>query len=107
MKTEISPRSYECPIYQFFELFGKKWTLHIFQSIGDGYYSFSSLMTRLPALNSKVLSERLDTLIEQELIVRTVSQSKPLKITYTHSEKGQLIYYELQKLNRWILEHPL
>jgi len=32
-EKEIIAWSNECPLYQLFDLFGKKWTLHIFQSL--------------------------------------------------------------------------
>ncbi len=104
---EIQSRTSICPLYRCFELFGKKWSLHIFRSIGQDYCSFSALMRRLPQINSKVLSERLDLLMEEGLIERIVSQSKPLKIHYQLSKQGERLYAELAKLNVWILQNPL
>lgn len=103
----IQARASVCPLYHCFEIFGKKRSLHIFRSIGQEYATFSALMRRLPQINSKVLSERLDLLIEEGLIERIVSQTKPLKVTYQLSQHGQKLHSELAKLNIWILQNPL
>ena len=65
MESCIQARSSECPIYQLFEILGKKRTLHILQTLSEGISSFSGIMRRLPQINSKVLTERLDLLLEK------------------------------------------
>lgn len=35
MTNTIQPRSHECPVYQLFETFGKKRTLHILQTLAE------------------------------------------------------------------------
>lgn len=61
--------------------------LYIILTIKQDINSFSLIMKRLPKLNSKILSERIDTLMEKGIITRDVSQSKPLRITYHLTEK--------------------
>lgn len=102
-ESTISPRSNECPLYQLFDLFGKKWTLHIFQSLYMWISTFSWLMKRLPQINSKVLAERLDLLVEKWYVERVVSQNKPLKINYYLSEEGKELYSHLDNLTKWVL----
>ena len=85
--TEMLPWDDKCPVYQLFELFGKKWSLHIIVCISQNINAFSTIMKRLPKINSKVLSERIDLLIEMNYITRNVSQTKPLKITYSLTDK--------------------
>ncbi len=94
-ESTITPRSNECPLYQLFDLFGKKWTLHIFQSLYMWISTFSWLMKRLPQINSKVLAERLDLLTEKWYVKRVVSQNKPLKINYYLSDEWKELFYFL------------
>lgn len=96
-----------CPRYQFFELFGKKWVLHIFWSIAQEYSSFSSLMKRVSSINSKVLSDRLDLLVGAWLVERVVSQDKPLKISYQLTKQGYKLKEQFDHLNLWIMDNPI
>lgn len=103
MESSIQARSNECPIYQLFETFGKKRTLHILQTLSEGISSFSGIMRRLPQINSKVLTERLDLLLEKNLIIREVSQSKPLKINYYLSSEWKALQEQLNHLANRVL----
>jgi DNA-binding HxlR family transcriptional regulator len=107
MRTKIEEWKDSCHLYQFFEIFWKKRMMHIFQCIATWYNSFSWISKRLPKINPKILSERLDTLIEYDLIIRNVSQWKPLRINYELSEKWKSLHEQFQKLNLWVLEHPV
>jgi DNA-binding HxlR family transcriptional regulator len=102
-EKEIIAWSNECPLYQLFDLFGKKWTLHIFQSLYLWISTFSWLMRRLPQINSKVLAERLDLLVELWYVERVVSQNKPLKINYYLSNHWKELYSHLDNLTKWVL----
>ena len=44
-------------------------------------------MKRLAKINSKVLSDRLDDLVERGFIIREVSLVKPLKVNYKLTAK--------------------
>lgn len=103
-KQEIQPWDDRCPVYQLFDLLGKKWTFFILSCISQNINSFSGIMKRLPKINSKVLSERIDLLIEKGLIIREVSNNKPLRINYSLSEKWKLLEAKLQILADFALE---
>ena len=100
----ITPRSNQCPVYQLFEVFGKKRTLHIFHALAEEIDSFSGIMRRIPQINSKVLTERLDLLVEKKLVSRVVSQSKPLKINYYLSTQGEDLHKQIKHLANWALK---
>ncbi len=102
-ENNITAWSNECPLYQLFDLFGKKWTLHIFQCLNIWISTYSWLMRRLPQINSKVLTERLDLLVEKWYVVREVSQSKPLKINYYLTEEWKELYHHLDNLTTRVL----
>lgn len=63
--SEILPWDDNCPAYQLFDLLGKKWMFYILICIDQNINSFSGISKRLPKINSKMLSERIDLLIER------------------------------------------
>ena len=101
---DIIPWDDKCPLYQMFSILWKKWTIYIIFLIWDNINTFSFIMKKLSKINSKVLSDRLDDLIENKLIIREVTTSKPLKITYKLSESGQKIFNQLRLTWDWVLK---
>lgn len=106
-KDEILPWDCDCPSYKLFDLLGKKWTFYILISISENYNSFSALMKRIPKINSKVLSERLDLFTELELINREVSSTKPLKINYFLTEKWEKLIKKVKILSDFAIEEKI
>lgn len=92
-----------CEMYQLFDMLGKKWMLFILILIGDGSHSFNAISKRLPKMNPKMLSDRLDTLIEKGYIQRKVTQDKPLKISYELTTIGQELSEKIFDIGKWIL----
>jgi DNA-binding HxlR family transcriptional regulator len=93
-----------CPAYQLFSLIGKKWTIYVIFLIWENVNNFSFILKKLPKMNWKVLSDRLDDLIESEIITRDVSVTKPLKITYTLTEKWEKVYKNIKETWAWVIE---
>jgi len=60
-------------------------------------------MKKLSKINSKVLSDRLDDLVEKELVIREVSLSKPLKVNYRLTEKWVNLQKKLAEIWDWVL----
>lgn len=102
--NEIIPWDDNCPVYQLFDVLGKKWTIYIVFLVGQNISSFSGIMKKLPKINSKVLSDRLDDLGENGFICREVSSAKPLKITYTLTKKGKELQERLDGISDWMLQ---
>lgn len=86
-KNDIQPWDEYCPAYRLLDMLGKKWMFFVLICIYEGYNSFSLISKRIPSINSKMLTERLDFLVEKEIITRNVSQTKPLKISYALTKK--------------------
>lgn len=102
-KNEVMPWDNWCPIYKLFDTLGKKWTIFILFCIENNINTFNAIMKRLPQINSKVLSDRLDLLIEKWLITREVTTNKPLKITYKLTDYWRELSIKLQDIWDWQL----
>ena len=84
-----------CPLYRAIEKLSRKWSMHILRSFTEQKsLRFSEIMQSLPEINSRILSERLSELEEEELIERNVEKTKPITVTYKITEKGM----ELKKV---------
>lgn len=94
-----------CPINNLFSILGKKWMLYIVIFLSKNSGNFNLLMKKIPWINSKILSDRLDLLINEGYVLRHVTGKKPLKITYNLTEKWKelvlmLIYIWENFLNK-------
>lgn len=79
----------DCPIYGIIDFCSKKWAMHILRCIADNKsMRFCEIKEELPEINSRILSERLSELEEEELIDRTVTNDKPICIEYSITPKG-------------------
>lgn len=64
------------------ELVGKKWRAVVIWHLSTGPLRFSELKRKIPDVSVKVLSEVLQEMEENELIVRTQYPTIPVKVTY-------------------------
>jgi len=101
MKTPKSPLL-SCPIYCVIEKLSKKWSLLILGTFMKGKkLRFSEIIELLPKLNSRILSQRLSELEQEGLIVRTVSQMKPIMISYEITRKGMALQEVFEHYADW------
>jgi DNA-binding HxlR family transcriptional regulator len=63
---------------------------------------FSEIISALPKLNSRILSRRLSELEQEGLIVRTVTQTKPLMISYAITKRGMALQDVLERYMDWV-----
>lgn len=82
------------------KLFAAKWSIDILVSINDFKVTgFNQLNQSLPSLSHKVLTERLQDMVKDSMISRTVVERIPLRVIYKLSPKGQAILELCTKLN--------
>lgn len=64
------------------ELIGKKWRAVVIWHLRDGPMRFSELKRKIPDVSVKVLSEVLQEMEQNGLLIRTQYNSIPVKVTY-------------------------
>src|ERR1700742_835448 len=72
-------------------LLGDEWTLLIIQQALLGATRYGEFMARLPISNS-ALASRLRVLTENELLVRTVYQTRPVRAEYLITARGRAFW---------------
>lgn len=91
-----------CPKFEdAFEILGKRWTGLIIRSLQSGPKRFKDLEVMIPQLSARMLTARLKELEEHHIISRTVSNSTPVLIEYSLSEKGLDLHQAMDAVAQW------
>lgn len=82
------------------ELLGGKWKICILQNLSAGTLRFKDLQETVVGISPKVLSKELQELEENQLIKRTVNNTKPVTVSYSLTKHA----YETQPVFDALLE---
>jgi DNA-binding HxlR family transcriptional regulator len=91
-----------CPAVEAaFSLLAKKWMGLIIYSLVGGELYFCDLEKAIPALSARVLTERMRELEGAGLVLRSVSQPSPVRVSYSLTEKGLSLAEVLKGVADW------
>lgn len=91
-----------CPSYEkAMETLGKKWNGLILRILLSGPKRFSEIRDRVPELSDRVLSDRLNELEHEGIILRQVHASKPVVIEYQLSTMGEALRPVVDAIQVW------
>jgi DNA-binding HxlR family transcriptional regulator len=93
-------------LQRVFELLGKRWTGLILSVLLQRPARFSELHRAVPGLSERVLSERLQELIEAGLVQRHVDLGPPLATVYALTEAGERLRPAMEQLASWAATIP-
>src|SRR3989440_10256459 len=86
----ISRGSKQCPVGIDLATLGRKWTVHILESIGVLHIDrFNQILRSVPGLTPRVLIMRLNELEERGLIRSVMIKQKPRLVRWELTEKGE------------------
>ena len=72
------------------DVFGSRWTIEILATLYiAGDRRFNEMKHLLKGISSRTLSDKLRYLVEEDLVVRSVSEGPPIRVTYRLSEHGK------------------
>ncbi|MGC8573254.1 MAG: transcriptional regulator [Caldisphaera sp.] len=97
----------KCELTQnLWERLAKKWTLAVVYNLGVSKGSgFNELRNRIGSISPSSLVERLTELEGMGIIKREVIPSKPPKVLYRLTQKGEELYKILDQLASWYLSN--
>ena len=78
-----------CNIAQTLNIIGDKWTLLILCQLAKGHDTYNSLLEHLEGIPSNLLSSRLKSLEDDNLIVPILYQDHPPRYRYILTESGK------------------
>lgn len=91
-----------CPIYNTFDLVGKKFTILILRDMMlYGKTRFNELLESVEDINSKTLSLRLREMERDGLIKRRVYDEMPLRVEYELTEKAKQLRPILEQMGEF------
>ncbi|MCX6398153.1 MAG: helix-turn-helix domain-containing protein [Propionibacteriales bacterium] len=76
-----------CSVARTLDVIGDRWTPLVLRDIAIGISRFDAIQRDL-GLSRKVLTQRLETLVEHEVVVRVAYQDNPPRYDYRLTEKG-------------------
>jgi DNA-binding HxlR family transcriptional regulator len=91
-----------CPIYNTFDLIGRKFTILILRDMMlHGKTRFNELLDSVEDINSKTLSLRLREMERDGLIKRHVYPEMPLRVEYELTEKARHLRPVLEQMGEF------
>ena len=91
-----------CPVTTTATLIGKKWhPVIVHRLLEHGPSGFNELKTNVDGISSKVLSDSLEDLEENRLVVRDVISEKPFRVQYSLTEYGESLESVIYAMRDW------
>lgn len=93
-----------CPLVTTQRIMAGKWKLSIIWFLAEhSVMRFSQLKAAFedPTLTQKMLTQHLKELQEDQLVIRTVYNTVPLKVEYQLSPLGQSFIPVMRQMERW------
>ena len=99
-----------CAVACSAEIIGSKWTALLVHDMSEGPRRFSELEHSCPGISPRTLSERLDMLEGQGVLVRRSYPESPPRVEYELTEKGRALLPIIREMRRfgraWMLPEP-
>jgi DNA-binding HxlR family transcriptional regulator len=90
-----------CAVAATAEIIGTKWTALILHDLSEGPRRFMQLEHACPGISPRTLSERLDMLERQGVLVRCSYPESPPRVEYELTEKGRALLPVIREMRRF------
>jgi len=87
------------------DIISGRWKMQIIALLCNGEFRYSELEKGLPKITPRMLSKELRALEINGLILRTVYDSLPLKVTYKLADYGYTLVPLIIELTNWGKQH--
>lgn len=83
------------------ELIGRRWTGAIIFVLLKSRCRFATLRDAIPDITDRMLSDRLQELEEEAIVVRTVVPETPVRVEYALTKKGRALASAINAITDW------
>ena len=91
-----------CPITTTASLIGKKWhPVIVHRLLESGTSGFNELKADVDGISSKVLSDSLEDMQDNELVDREVVTEQPFRVAYSLTDRGQSLEPVISEMAAW------
>jgi DNA-binding HxlR family transcriptional regulator len=87
------------------DILGGKWKIPILGALGQSEMRFSELKEHIDGITSKMLSQELQDLELNKLVLRTVNNTRPITVHYTLTEYGKTLGGLIEQIYIWGAAH--
>lgn len=101
-KQAVEPETKVCGrFHHAVELIGRRWTGAIISVLMNGPQGFNEMLTAVPGLSDRLLTERLRELESEGLVRRTVLPGPPVRVSYELTKCGRDLKPVIDCLGHW------
>jgi DNA-binding HxlR family transcriptional regulator len=83
------------------ELIGRRWSGAVIQILMRGACRYAELRDAVPDISDRMLSERLQELEKEGIVLRRVIPDTPVRVEYELTAKGRALEPALSAIGRW------
>jgi DNA-binding HxlR family transcriptional regulator len=91
----------DCPVAATAEIIATKWTPLIVHDLSEGPRRFMELEHSCPGISPRTLSERLDMLERQDVVIRRSYPESPPRVEYELTKKGRALLPIIREMRRF------
>lgn len=95
-----------CPVARALDVLGDRWTLLVLREVMAGNERFNDIRANLPGIAPGILTDRIHTLIDQNLIVAEGSDSRPRYLISARGRETLPVMRALARFGMPILDAP-
>ena len=97
----------QCPVTATLQLIGGRWKTIILYTLTAGTKRFGEIAVRIPDISRKVLTEQLNELEADGLILRKQYKEMPPRVEYSLTDLGKSLSSVIRELEIWGMENVL
>ncbi len=95
------PHLDDCPVTRTMLVVGRRWSGLVVWHLMDGRKRHGELLARIPAISSRVLTERLRELEGEGFVRREVFAEVPPRVEYALTERGRSLADVFDAICAW------
>ncbi len=92
---------YSAAFQRGIELVGKRWTGAVVRGLLPGPARFNQLLTGIPGISDRVLTERLRELESEGVVERLVDPGPPVRVSYRLTARGRALEPVIGAVTSW------
>lgn len=100
-ETKRNIKKSKCPLTMALNVIGGKWKPLIIYNLDKSKKRFGQLDATIPGISRKVLTNQLNQLVKDQLVVRTAFAETPPRVEYCLSDKGKELVPILKGIAKW------
>ena len=103
-KVKPHTRRSSCPLAFALDIIGDRWTMLIIRDLNCGSTRFKDFAASPERIPTNILSDRLERLIEEQIIVQVPVAEGSKRLSYQLTPKGETLRPVLGSLHEWGLQ---